>query len=333
MAQEEFIDSLNGKKFLAKRAERTTNGVNIEAALEDANDSRTLTGSSLISVVESSAGTTVTSLIPIGATGPQGLSGDSGVGGDTGIQGATGNRGNTGIQGATGDRGNTGIQGNTGDRGNTGNQGNTGATGSRGVTGSSATGQTGDTGSRGVTGSSATGPRGATGSRGDTGISDAGLRGATGARGPTGATGPQGYCGPKGATGARGDTGIQSFPTTLEFCNWTATTTGSWTVTGTAKEIQQFPVPTRACVVIIYLWTTSTYGPPSVKLTMKSTSNSYEDTLIVHVAPSTLNFDPGKAIFLLPPAASAYKLTVQKTDGNDALVYFRYYYMNFTNAI
>ncbi|MGH0514764.1 Gly-Xaa-Xaa repeat protein, partial [Bacillus cereus] len=75
-----------------------------------------------------------------GATGPQGVQGNTGATGSTGPQGVQGNTGATGPQGA---------QGNTGATGPQGAQGNTGATGPQGVqgpTGATGIGVTGPTG-------------------------------------------------------------------------------------------------------------------------------------------------------------------------------------------
>ncbi len=67
-----------------------------------------------------------------GATGPQGLKGDTGATGQTGATGPQGPKGDTGTAGATGDQG---PQGPKGDTGATGPRGLTGLTGSRGWTG------------------------------------------------------------------------------------------------------------------------------------------------------------------------------------------------------
>ncbi|PHF37673.1 Gly-Xaa-Xaa repeat protein, partial [Bacillus toyonensis] len=98
-----------------------------------------------------------------GATGPQGVQGNTGATGATGPQGA---QGNTGATGATGPQG---AQGNTGATGPQGVQGNTGATGATGPQG--VQGIQGPTGATGATGIGVTGPTGPSG-------------------GPTGPTGP-----------------------------------------------------------------------------------------------------------------------------------------------
>ena len=324
MAKEEFIDSLNGKKFFAERAEYTTSGINIETALESADDSRALVGSSHISVVESSAGTTVTSLIPAGATGPQGLAGDTGIGGDTGIQGATGDKGNTGIQGATGDRGNTGIQGATGDRGNTGIQGNRGITGERGNTGVSDTGSRGATGERGNTGTSATGPRGNTGERGNTGTSPTGARGDTGNRGNTGASGPCGPSGLRGPTGSRGSTGLQSFLTEIETVPWVSTSTPSFQVTTTEKEIQTIGSQGRLTIVGVCLWTNTTSNVP-VKVKLYSAGSAWTTDIVI-----TANKQKSTAFFLLKPSSTSYSMTVKSVSGSpSSTIYATYTAMKF----
>ncbi|WP_460509591.1 Gly-Xaa-Xaa repeat protein, partial [Bacillus sp. MN7755] len=97
-----------------------------------------------------------------GATGPQGVQGNTGATGPQGVQGNTGATGPQGVQGNTGATGPQGVQGPTG------------------VTGIGVTGPTGPSG----------GPQGPTGPQG--------VQGNTGA---TGATGPQGVQGPTGATG------------------------------------------------------------------------------------------------------------------------------------
>ena len=312
MAKEEFVDSLNGKKFFAERAEYTTDGIDIEATLENAGDSRALVGSSHISVVESSAGTTVTSLIPIGATGPQGLAGDTGIGGDTGIQGNTGDRGNTGIQGATGDKGNTGIQGNRG------------ITGERGNTGVSDTGSRGAPGERGNTGTSATGPRGNTGERGNTGTSPTGARGDTGNRGNTGASGPCGPSGLRGPTGSRGSTGLKSFLTEIETVPWVSTSTSSFQVTTTAKEIQTIGSQGRLTIVGVCLWTNIAFSVPVVVKLYSSGSLWTQDIII------TANIQKSTAFFLLKPSSTSYSMTVRSVSGSpSSMIYATYTAMKF----
>jgi hypothetical protein len=74
---------------------------------------------------------------PVGATGPQGLTGDTGATGATGPQGLkgdTGATGPTGPQGNTGATGPSGPQGLKGDTGATGPQGNIGPQGEPGTT-------------------------------------------------------------------------------------------------------------------------------------------------------------------------------------------------------
>lgn len=324
MAKEEYIDSLNGKKFFAERAEYTTGGINIETALENANDRSVLRGTSPISVTEDSDGITIASAISTGATGPQGLTGDTGIGGDTGIQGNTGDKGNTGSQGATGDRGNTGIQGATGDRGNTGIQGNTGSTGERGNTGTSATGQAGNTGERGSTGTSATGPRGNTGARGNTGTSPTGARGDTGNRGNTGASGPCGPSGLRGPTGSRGSTGLQSFLTEIETVSWTATATASFTASTTPQEIQTIGSQGRLTVVGVSVWTnTSLTIPLIVKLYSSGSAYTTDITIPATKQKST-------AFFLLKPSSTNYRMTVRLVSGSSsAVIYAAYTTMKF----
>ena len=312
MAKEEFVDSLNGKKFFAERAEYTTDGIDIEATLENVGDSRALVGSSHISVVESSAGTTITSLIPIGATGPQGLAGDTGIGGDTGIQGATGDKGNTGIQGATGDKGNTGIQGNRG------------ITGERGNTGVSDTGSRGATGERGNTGTSATGPRGNTGERGNTGTSPTGARGDTGNRGNTGASGPCGPSGLRGPTGSRGSTGLQSFLTEIETVPWISTSTPSFQATTTPLEIQTIGSQGRLTIVGVCLWTNTASSVPVVVKLYSSGSAWTQDIII------TANNHKSTAFFLLKPSSTSYSMTVRLVSGvSSATIYGAYTVMKF----
>ena len=310
MAKEEFIDSLNGKKFCAERAAYTAGGIDIEDTLNGTLDRSSLTGSSNISVTEDSSGITIASLIPTGATGQQGLPGDTGIGGDTGNRGDTGDRGSTGIQGNTGDRGNTGIQGGTGDRGNTGIQGNRGSTGDRGTTGTTSTGQTGDTGLRGDTGTSATGPRGSTGDRGNTGTSPTGARGSTGSRGGTGLMGPTGYCGPKGNTGLRGSTGRTSFATGIESNSWTNTTTSSFNITTTEQTIQTIGSSGRFTLLGVAVWTTAS-STPAVVIKVSSTSVTGYQNIVIQA-----NTKKSVAYFLLQPSSTPYSITAKSVSGS-----------------
>jgi collagen type VII alpha len=124
----------------------------------------------------------------VGATGPQGITGDTGATGASGIQGETGATGASGIQGNIGATGASGIQGETGATGASGIQGEIGATGASGIQG-----EIGATGASGIQGE--IGATGASGIQGEIG--------ATGASGVQGATGPQGNV---GATGAFSDT-------------------------------------------------------------------------------------------------------------------------------
>jgi len=113
----------------------------------------------------------VSTIGPMGNTGPQGPIGTTGPTGPQGAQGPGGPTGPTGPQGAQGDPGPTGPQGAQGVQGPTGAQGSTGAQGPAGPTG----------------------PQGPTGSTGPTGPQ--GAQGPTGSQGPTGATGPTGPTG------------------------------------------------------------------------------------------------------------------------------------------
>ena len=127
-----------------------------------------------------------------GATGPQGIQGETGQAGPQGIQGETGPAGPQGIQGETGLAGAQGIQGETGPAGPQGIQGETGPAGPQGIQG--------ETGLQGIQGE--TGPAGATGLQGMQG--ETGLQGIQGETGPAGAQGIQGETGPAGATGPQG---------------------------------------------------------------------------------------------------------------------------------
>lgn len=108
--------------------------------------------------------TNLSSLIPAGLVGPQGIQGTTG-------SGAQGIQGITGIQGTTGATGSQGIQGITGA---TGTQGTTGSTGSQGI--------------QGIQGITGTGTQGTTGSQGIQGIT--GAQGIQGISGATGGTSP-----------------------------------------------------------------------------------------------------------------------------------------------
>ncbi|OUL62806.1 tail fiber domain-containing protein [Flavobacterium sp. AJR] len=150
-----------------------------------------------------------------GATGPQGVKGDTGL---AGINGSDGKDGATGPQGVKGDTGLAGINGSDGKDGATGPQG---AKGDRGLTGPAGPqGVKGDIGLTGATG--AQGAKGDTGPQGVAGVggvdgkdADVGTQGAKGDRGLTGTEGPQGVkgdiglTGATGAQGAKGDTGPQ----------------------------------------------------------------------------------------------------------------------------
>jgi hypothetical protein len=168
-----------------------------------------------------------TSILEVGAVGPQGIAGPTGPIGPTGPTGAQGNTGPTGPTGAAssvaGPTGPTGAQGNTGPTGPTGAasnvagptgaQGNTGPTGPTGAA-SNVAGPTGPTGSPGYIGldgpTGPTGPSGSgpTGATGPTGAASS-IAGPTGPTGPTGAQGVQGDHGPTGPQGVQGIQGEQ----------------------------------------------------------------------------------------------------------------------------
>ena len=225
MATETYIDSLQGKPLLAKRARYTQNGTDIDTALAGKQNDLGINSSTgdadkflnqqgdwlAIQGIPGATGATGPQgasgeMGPTGPTGPTGEPGPKGATGATGPQGEIGATGPEGIQGATGEAGPTGETGATGAEGPQGETGATGATGAQGETGE--TGPTGPTGPRGATGltgpTGPTGPQGVTGATGLTGPT--GLTGATGKTGPTGVTGPTG---PTGATGKTGSTGVQ----------------------------------------------------------------------------------------------------------------------------
>jgi hypothetical protein len=95
----------------------------------------------------------LTSLFPVGLTGPQGLTGSAGTSGTSGTIGASGSSGTSGTIGATGTSGSSGTSGTigaTGTSGSSGTSGSVGATGTSGTSGSNGT--SGTTGSSGTSG-------------------------------------------------------------------------------------------------------------------------------------------------------------------------------------
>jgi hypothetical protein len=93
----------------------------------------------------------LTSLFPVGLTGPQGLTGSAGTSGTSGTIGASGSSGTSGAVGATGTSGSSGTSGAVGATGTSGSSGTSGAVGATGTSGTS-----GSNGTSGTTGSSGT---------------------------------------------------------------------------------------------------------------------------------------------------------------------------------
>jgi hypothetical protein len=118
MAKVKYIDSVNGKKFCAERAEYTKDGQNIDSALNSiTNNIYTVTGGNKVSVTETSDGITISANINPGPQGPCGPVGDKGLNGPSGYRGVTGAQGPcgpVGAKGPCGPRGNTGVKGVTG---------------------------------------------------------------------------------------------------------------------------------------------------------------------------------------------------------------------------
>ena len=236
MAKVKYIDSMNGKKFCAERAEYTKDGQNIDSALNSiTNNTYTVTGGNKVSVTETSDGITISANITTGPQGPSGPVGNKGSDGPSGNQGVTGAKGPCGPVGAKGPCGPSGAKGPCGPQGNTGvtgAQGPCGPVGNKGPCGPSGNQGANNQGNQGVTGAKGpcgpSGNKGPCGPSGNQGTNNKGNQGVTGARlgpsGPSGAkgpcgpsgnpnptTGPKGPCGPsgnQGITGAQGNTGV-----------------------------------------------------------------------------------------------------------------------------
>jgi collagen type VII alpha len=178
---------------------------------------------------------TITSVGQTGATGAQGIQGNTGIVGGTGVQGVTGTTGFTGTTGAVGTTGFTGTTGSIGTTGVTGVTGTTGTVGTTGFTGTTgsigSTGFTGTTGVAGVTGT--TGNVGTTGFTGTTGsVGSTGFTGTTGNVGTTGFTGTTGVAGFTGSTGTTGNVGTTGFTGTTGVAGVTGFT-GTTGIVGT----------------------------------------------------------------------------------------------------
>jgi hypothetical protein len=153
-----------------------------------------------------------------GATGPQGIQGETGPAGADGLQGPQGLQGETGPAGADGLQGPQGLQGETGPAGADGLQGPQGLQGETGLAGADGLqgpqglqGETGLAGADGLQGPQGlqgeTGPAGADGIQGPQGLQ--GETGLAGADGLQGIQGLQGETGPAGADGLQGAQGLQ----------------------------------------------------------------------------------------------------------------------------
>lgn len=208
MSKINYIDSLNGKKLFAERAEYTKDGQNIDASFASIrNNVVPLIGSENVIIQNTASG------CEISITGPCGPVGNKGPCGPSGNQGTvTGAKGPCGPSGAKGPCGPSGNQGAN-------NQGNQGVTGAKGPCGpSGAKGPCGPQGNTGVTG--AKGPCGPIGNKGPCGPSGnpgtatgpKGNTGVTGAKGPCGPVGDKGPCGPSGLKGITGAPGNQGVP-------------------------------------------------------------------------------------------------------------------------
>ena len=161
----------------------------------------------------------LTSLFPVGLTGPQGLTGSAGTSGTSGSTGTSGVNGTSGTNGAAGANGSSGTSGANGTSGTTGTSGSSGTNGAAGANGTSGTtgtsgtngaaGANGSSGTSGTTGTSGTnGAAGANGTSGTTGTSGTnGAAGANGSSGTNGANGTSGTSGTNGAAGANGTSG------------------------------------------------------------------------------------------------------------------------------
>lgn len=154
MATETYIDSLQGKPLLAKRARYTQNGTDIDTALAGKQDNLGINSSTgdAAKFLNQQGDWLAVQGIPgaTGATGPQGASGEMGPTGPTGPQGETGP---TGPIGPTGPTGLTGPTGPTGPQGATGLTGPTGPTGPVNVTDNNPTLDWGTTSKVGTVGS------------------------------------------------------------------------------------------------------------------------------------------------------------------------------------
>lgn len=154
MATETYIDSLQGKPLLAKRARYTQNGTDIDTALAGKQDNLGINSSTgdADKFLNQQGDWLAVQGIPgaTGATGPQGASGEMGPTGPTGPQGETGP---TGPIGPTGPTGLTGPTGPTGPQGATGETGPTGPTGPVNVTDNNPTLDWGTTSKVGTVGS------------------------------------------------------------------------------------------------------------------------------------------------------------------------------------
>ena len=249
MSKTNYIDSINGKKLFAERAEYTKDGQNIDESFASIrNNVVPLIGSENVIIQNTASGCEISITGPCGPVGNKGPCGPSGNPGTvTGLQGPCGPSGAQGPCGPSGNQGanNPGNQGvigakgpcgPSGAKGPCGPQGNTGVTGAKGPCG-----PVGDRGPCGPIGNK--GPCGPSGDSNSTG-GPQGQQGPTGAKGPcgpsgyqgtnnkgnTGVTGAKGPCGPVGDTGKAGMPGsfyifnVQELPSTQGF-----TPTSEWT--------------------------------------------------------------------------------------------------------